>query len=328
MSDRSRNRLTQQADQLYARGVAAARGGQKTVAATLLRQTVKLNPQHEQAWLWLSGVLDQPEDVAFCLRAVLGINPANERAERGLAWIEQQAQHATPAEQPAPTGRRFVPPIADANWWSTWRTKQSTWLWTLRALLLIPIILLAATLGVRTLIESQPLPAFATYRDLPVPTALPSSRAVVLPTATAVVPTATSRAAVVSYFDTINRERHALQGATATYRTTTDGSRTTVERVMAANQLRDQVERSHGQLSPLQPPTEVAAAHQLYLEGLAAEQEALDQVLEFYRSYDVALANRAALRLQEARGQIATATATWEAFAEQHSLKITPAGTR
>jgi hypothetical protein len=101
-----------------------------------------------------------------------------------------------------------------------------------------------------------------------------------------------------------------------------------VERATATKQLRDRVQQSREKLATLAAPTEIAAAHQLYLEGLAIEQEALDKMLEFYGSYDVALANRAALRLQEARNQIATATASWDAFAKQHQLDAPPAGLR
>jgi hypothetical protein len=324
--------LTQQAEQLYARGVAAARGGQKTVAATLLRQAVKLNPQHEQAWLWLSGVLERPEDVAFCLRAVLGINPDNERARRGLEWIERQEAQATSrqdARKDAPILTPASTPTSD-SWWSTWRASQSTWLWTFRALLLIPIVLMGATLGIRALVEAQPLPTFVTYHDIPIPTPLPTARPqpTARPTPTPPPAVSSDRAVLNAYFEQINRERQTLQTATEMYRTSADSGRTAVERATATKQMRDQVQHSREALAAIQPPNEVAAAHSLYLEGLAWEQEALDQVLEFYRSYDVAQANRAALRLQEARVQIATATASWDAFARQHSLGPAPAGSR
>lgn len=319
--------LQQQAEQLYARGVAAARGGQKAVAAGLLRQAVKLNPQHEQAWLWLSGVLDQPEDVAFCLRAVLGINPGNERAQKGLAWIEQQ--QPTGEQRPRRSGYASAPGTRNTDsWWSAWREAQTTRLWVFRTVLLIPIILLGSTLIIRATIAAQPLPAFVSYNDIPIPTAAPTERPA--PTETPLAPTAapttTNQAAVVAYFERINEERKVLQTATEVYRTRTDAGRTAVERATATKQLRNQVQRSREQLAGVTPPTEIAATHQLYLEGLLLEQQALDQLLEFYGSYDMALANRASLQLQDARAQIATATASWDAFAQQQSLVIVPAG--
>lgn len=315
--------FAQQAEQLYQRGVAAARGGQKTLAEKLLRQAVKLNPQHEQAWLWLSGVLHDPADVAFCLRAVLGINPSNERARRGLEWIEQQSGAAA-APQATAHFAPLPPAPATDSWWTSWRAAQTTWIWTIRALLLIPIVLISATLGVQAVIRAQPLPTFATARDIPIPTPLPT----VAPPAptSAVVPTATSHGEVLAYFEALAPERAALQQATDAYRATSDGGRTAVERATATKQLRDQVQRSRELIAGMTAPAEIAAAHTLYLEGLALEQEALDLLLEFYGSYDVALSNRAALRLQEARARIATATASWDAFAQQQGVSLPPAG--
>ncbi|HEX6287749.1 MAG TPA: hypothetical protein VFZ66_01090 [Herpetosiphonaceae bacterium] len=325
MSERGVKIFSQQAEQLYTRGVAAARGGQKTLAASLLRQAVKLDPQHEQAWLWLSGVLDDPGDVAFCLRAVLGVNPANERAQKGLAWIERQAQQAG-APPPAPSRTLLLTTTPPDNWWSAWRARQSTWLWTLRALLLIPIVLIGATLGVRVVIQAQPLPSFIEAREAVVPTATALAiKKTAVPTAV-VAAQPTDPATVRAYFDTISAERQVLQEATTAYRSTTDGGRTTVERATATKQLRDRVQQSREKLTAVVAPTEISDTHRLYLDGLAMEQEALDKMLEFYSSYDVTLANRAALRLQEARSQIATATASWDAFARQHHLTSASAG--
>src|SRR5262245_42985346 len=92
------------AARLFERGVAAAKGGQKRVAAGLLSRAVQLDPRHELAWLWLSGVLEDPAEIAFCLRSVLSVNPANTRARQGLAWLEQRQLIDTgTAELAAPT---------------------------------------------------------------------------------------------------------------------------------------------------------------------------------------------------------------------------------
>ncbi len=316
--------FAQQAEQLYQRGSAAARGGQKAVAERLLRQAVRLNPQHEQAWLWLSGVLDKPEDSAFCLRAVIGINPANERAQRGLVLLQQQLQQ--PHSEMPTSLTPLTQAVAADGWWSPWRDAQATWRRTIRALLLIPIVLIGSTLGVRAAIDAQPLPTFVTIHDLPTPLPAPTSVPSMPTPPPAATSTSTSRAVVAAYFDSLNEERQILQAATEVYRKTTDGSRTSVERATATRQLREQVQRSHSHIAAIQPPAEIVAAHQLYLEGLALEQQALDLMLEFYRSYDVALTNQAALRLQEARSQIATATVSWEAFASQQSITLPSVG--
>ncbi|NTU84190.1 MAG: hypothetical protein HGA45_33280, partial [Chloroflexales bacterium] len=79
-----------EAQRLYLRGVAAARAGQRRVAAGLLTRSVRLDPRGEMAWLWLSGVLDDPHQQAFCLGAALKLNPQNQHALRGMHVLEQR----------------------------------------------------------------------------------------------------------------------------------------------------------------------------------------------------------------------------------------------
>src|SRR4051812_19612050 len=92
---------TSEAHRLYQRGVAAARGGQKRIAAGLLTRSVQLDPHNEAAWLWLSGVLDDPHQMAFCLNAVLRLNPANEHAQRGIRWLQDHKLLDESAKPPA-----------------------------------------------------------------------------------------------------------------------------------------------------------------------------------------------------------------------------------
>jgi hypothetical protein len=106
---------------LFERGVAAARGGQRRVAAGLLARAVQLNPKHEHGWLWLSGTLDKPEEIAFCLRTVLEINPQNERARQGLRWLEQRQQIAITPQEPsaqsvAEPARAAAPSSSELPW--------------------------------------------------------------------------------------------------------------------------------------------------------------------------------------------------------------------
>jgi hypothetical protein len=55
----------------------AARNGYELTARDLFKDVVRLDPNNEVAWMWLSGLLDPLEDrIAACER-VLSINPAN-----------------------------------------------------------------------------------------------------------------------------------------------------------------------------------------------------------------------------------------------------------
>lgn len=71
-------------------GIAAARGGNRAEARMLLEGATLEDPGNEQAFLWLSFVLDEPKLAMRCLERVLEINPANEQAKRGLAWLRGQ----------------------------------------------------------------------------------------------------------------------------------------------------------------------------------------------------------------------------------------------
>ncbi|GIV99503.1 hypothetical protein [Roseiflexus sp.] len=173
-----------EAAQLFVRGVAAARGGQRRLAAVLLSRVVQLDPQHEMGWLWLSGVLDDPKDIAFCLRSALAINPHNERARRGLEWLNSRqllrdddtaitasfARVAPAAPTDSPTDgvvqetpiswrsriasafRRLAPrssPSSDhaESWWVGWRHSRQE-MGRARALLwIMPVLLLLLTLA-------------------------------------------------------------------------------------------------------------------------------------------------------------------------------------
>ncbi|GAB4203204.1 MAG: hypothetical protein OHK0022_27120 [Roseiflexaceae bacterium] len=89
---------------LLEQGIAAVRAGRREEARDILTRLVQIDERNEQAWLWLSGVLDDPEDVRVCLENVLDLNPANPQAQQGLKWLESRygPRLAAPAPQPAP----------------------------------------------------------------------------------------------------------------------------------------------------------------------------------------------------------------------------------
>lgn len=175
-----------EAAQLFVRGVAAARGGQRRLAAVLLSKVVQLDPQHEMGWLWLSGVLDDPKEIAFCLRSVLAINPHNERAQRGLAWLKSRqllpdddTPLSVPFARPAPAAlppadsstngavqeaaaawssrlanafRRLIPQTAPSSdhadsWWVGWRHSRQEMSRARALLWSMPVLLLLFTLA-------------------------------------------------------------------------------------------------------------------------------------------------------------------------------------
>jgi tetratricopeptide (TPR) repeat protein len=100
-----------QITELLQQGIAAARDKRKQEAYQLLLQVTELDERNEQAWLWLSGVVDSFEDRRVCIENVLAINPENVYALAGMRWLDEHA----PQEQAPPPAAAQAPPPADAQ---------------------------------------------------------------------------------------------------------------------------------------------------------------------------------------------------------------------
>lgn len=331
-----------EAERLYQRGVAAARSGQRRVAVGLLQRAVQLDQGHEGAWLWLSGVLDDPVEAEYCLRSVLTINPANERARAGLAWAEQRVKQAAntasaaAATAPLPTtngsevghsSQVANTPVATSalstrlpvvgaepertrvarqqseSWWVNWRSSRRdlnrarvvTWL--------VPILLLSLTLAWRQSVEQtvQQIQFNLRPTAAPLPTAAPVASAASTPEP---LPPGRPRdadaAAVVAYLSQIEPLRVQLRTGVEEFRQAIkQPGMSSIQHAAAARQLRDKVQNAHTIMIDLEAPRPIAKLHDDYVEGLNIELQALDDMLEFYGAYNVAMANRAAIRFQE-----------------------------
>ncbi len=69
---------------LLREAITSLRSGNKEWARECLTRILKADPRHEEAWLWLSAVLETPAEKRYCLEKVLTINPDNEQARAGL----------------------------------------------------------------------------------------------------------------------------------------------------------------------------------------------------------------------------------------------------
>lgn len=67
--------------------IAALKAGKKAEARRLLESILAADRHHEQAWLWMSGVVDTDAERIICLENVLTLNPYNERARKGLEQL-------------------------------------------------------------------------------------------------------------------------------------------------------------------------------------------------------------------------------------------------
>jgi hypothetical protein len=314
-----------EASRLFQRGVAAARGGQRRVAAVLLGRTVQLDPRHELGWLWLSGVLDNPNEIAFCLRSVLSVNPHNQRARQGLDWLEQRA--LIPA-QPAPSSIAAPAPIEDEQaetrqarhegeaWWVNWRRARRDMSRVRLVFWSIPILLLLLTLALNvTLRDAVSRNETRLHEALHTPPAEAAAAAPLpAPILQAELP-ATRDAQALAYLSALEGPRSHLRAAVQTYKdATSQPGGSSVAHAAAARKLREAVESADETLGTLTPPMALAQAHAEYLAGLELERAALGDVLEFYNSFSISLANRAALRLEDADKRIQRARTRFEAY--------------
>jgi hypothetical protein len=120
-------------------------------------------------------------------------------------------------------------------------------------------------------------------------------------------------ARVLAYLSAIEAPRARLRDAVQSYRNATSqpGGSSTAH-AAAARRLREQVEDAYRAFESLSPPTSLALAHAEYLAGLEQERSALDEMLTFYGSFRVELANRAALQMEGAATHFERARAAFE----------------
>ncbi|XSG75107.1 tetratricopeptide repeat protein [Herpetosiphon llansteffanensis] len=81
-------------------GVAALKSGNKALARQHLMQVVEQDENNEQAWLYLAGALDDPQEMRISLENALHINPQSSRAKQGLDWLRKQ--HPAMFVEPTP----------------------------------------------------------------------------------------------------------------------------------------------------------------------------------------------------------------------------------
>lgn len=77
-------------DNYLREGVEAAKAGDKSRAFDLLTRASEIPATSEQAWLWLSSVVNDDAERLYCLNNVLRINPINTAAQRGAEMLKQK----------------------------------------------------------------------------------------------------------------------------------------------------------------------------------------------------------------------------------------------
>jgi hypothetical protein len=110
-------------------GVRLFKANKKAEARSIWEQVTELDPYNEQAWLWLSAVVDSVEDQRVCLENVLYINPDNPNAKKGLATLDAKNPSASGATSSRPAGTAplsTTPPIATSSASSTFMPETTS----------------------------------------------------------------------------------------------------------------------------------------------------------------------------------------------------------
>jgi tetratricopeptide (TPR) repeat protein len=91
-----------EAGRLLATAVQAARRGEREAAREQLMALLELDENNLQAWLWLSGLVDDDADKRICLENALSLQPDNAAAQRGLALLDAAAPKRKVVKEYAP----------------------------------------------------------------------------------------------------------------------------------------------------------------------------------------------------------------------------------
>jgi hypothetical protein len=104
-----------QINEALQKGIRAARRGRTEPAQRFLAQVIRVDPNNEEAWLWMSRVVDNPLQKAECLQKVLQLNPDNQWAADQLAELQATASAPAPVEQTGQPPAESTPATAEGS---------------------------------------------------------------------------------------------------------------------------------------------------------------------------------------------------------------------
>ncbi|KPV49791.1 hypothetical protein SE17_30630, partial [Kouleothrix aurantiaca] len=102
-----------ESDTILQLGIEAAREGNREEARNLFGLLTRQDPGNVQAWLWLAGVADGPDQRRAALERVVELDPTNEMAVKGLqAMGVKPTTKLADADASAPT---IAAPVSSAS---------------------------------------------------------------------------------------------------------------------------------------------------------------------------------------------------------------------
>ncbi len=87
--------------------IAAIKSGDKATGKRLLIEALKTDSHNENAWLWMTKVVNSDKERIKCLENALRINPDNEIARRGMNLLQRKSTSASKQIKERKTAFRF-----------------------------------------------------------------------------------------------------------------------------------------------------------------------------------------------------------------------------
>jgi hypothetical protein len=303
-------------EELYVSGIASAKAGNHRLAQAFFKKVVRTNPHHEGAWLWLSEVLEDPDDIAYCLQTVLAINPNNEKARVGLDVVRDHRDKS--GSPPRPKEWSPLADLRDMDLPTILAQTPSPMPPPAPVPVYVPVRDRSDALRRAALFAQAVLAVLALSVLLNLNVAAPETPAGV---STAVLPTVDlaslheqERVAVQSYFLQFDELLGPLRLAHDVFNQQSNVRVSVAEQVDHVGRLMAQIETTRRRLEEIEPPEPLTEAHQEYVQGLVLEEEALDSLLRYIETSQNGYANRASVKFQEAGAHINRAKATLAAY--------------
>ena len=164
--------------QMLQNAVRAIKSGNKVDGKRILVQILRVEPENEDAWLWMTYVVDMDRQRRDCLQQVLKINPDNKMAQRGMDILDQRQAKRLLADRGSKTSPQLNPqselspskPIAS----STQRISNKSLFATLIALAVVMVC--AGGFIILLFQKSETTPSILRPAPTPISSEIPLSR--------------------------------------------------------------------------------------------------------------------------------------------------------
>jgi DNA-directed RNA polymerase subunit RPC12/RpoP len=102
-------------EELIHDGIAAVKGGQRSLARTLLNKAIQIKSADARPWIWLTATTDDPEEQRQYFGNAVAAEPGNAMARRGLVLLSQKLDKSRLVDEGAAVEPRHPTDPEDAQ---------------------------------------------------------------------------------------------------------------------------------------------------------------------------------------------------------------------